>query len=844
MTESRLVIGAGGTGRTHLLASWAGDVAGDVPILTASPLAPVTSDEIEAALARGAEAIAIDDLQWLESAALDAVTAAARITPVLASRRPTGGSEPDPDALDALTDLLTRTEPAVRLGLLDVDRFAAVLADLRARAEARDGGAARGGALATEEVERLHAATAGSVGFAADAVATAWDGALDTVPAALVDAVSTRIRRAGPAASALAALWALTAAPGTAEALAVALRALPDNIDPSVAERSARGGGLVTDDGSLIPLVARCAGAGLTGAERAALHDRLANALTDDRLAAAEHLVVGAGEVDGAPRILASAAMGLAVTDPGQAPRFIDRAEQLGLSPTEGSLLRALTAFHAGSPDALAHLDAAQSSPGGADDDRSAVLGYGIDTRDLRFESAARRPIAGDLGEPLRALALGLAGRPSHLDEAVAATPLGTTLATVANAVHDLADGSVTASIGGFSTAADDFDRLRPTAPFGMTPHAVGSLGALLVGDLAAVELLTSQAIEQRSGGTGEALTHRLLQAYGRLVAGDYSHALAVLRDLTGRDVAAGPGEAADEPADDLDDVTGEVSPDTQSSASIALLSQRDRLLLASLEAAIARRSGDTGRLRAAWRRAEEALIRPSSSWLFADPFAELLAAGARLGDRRRVGPVVDQLTEQGLSLPASGPGPTSAHWLRLQVAIAADDHAAVSETAAAMAGATATDERSLTRIDAAGIWARIAGAGDADRAGEDEIIAVAERLSAIGDGWEASRILGQAALDEPDPKAARRMLELARISASEHVDETSGEGLSALGLSEREAEVALLVVEGRTHKEVGAQLFISPKTVEHHVAKIRQKVGASSRAELLSIIREAVGGS
>jgi DNA-binding CsgD family transcriptional regulator len=83
-------------------------------------------------------------------------------------------------------------------------------------------------------------------------------------------------------------------------------------------------------------------------------------------------------------------------------------------------------------------------------------------------------------------------------------------------------------------------------------------------------------------------------------------------------------------------------------------------------------------------------------------------------------------------------------------------------------------------------------------------------------------------------------MLELARTSATEHVDESSGEGLSALGLSEREAEVALLVAEGRTHKEIGAQLFISPKTVEHHVAKIRQKLGAGSRAELLAIIRDA----
>lgn len=841
MTESRLVIGAGGTGRTHVLVSWVAAAGGDVPTLTASPLAPITAAELVTAVGEGVEAIAIDDLQWLAPDALDALGDLARTTAILASRRPATGSEPDPDALDMVTELLSRAQPADRLGLLDVDRFAVVLAELRARADGRDG-AAQGGALATDEVERLHAATAGSVALAADAVATAWDGQLDTVPAALVDAVTARIRRAGSPAGPLAALWAITDTPGSADSLEVALRALPDDVDRSEAERAARAGGLISDDGSLIPLIARCGGADLTTAERAALHDRMATALADDTVAAAEHLVVGAGEVEGAPQILASAAMSMAVSDPDRAPRFIDRAEQLGLAPTEGSLLRALTSFHAGSPDALAHLDAARSGPDGANDDRSAVLGYGLDTRDLRFASAAGRPITGDLGEALRALAGGLGGQPVRIDQTASSTPLGSTLVAVANAINDLADGAITAAIGGFSTAADDFDRLRPTAPFGITPHAIGALGALLVGDLAAVELLTSQAIEQRSGGAGEALTHRLLQAYGRLVAGDYSLALALLREQTGRDVTAGADKGATEPADDLADVTGGLAPEAPPDASAGLLSQRDRLLLASLEAAIARRSGDTGRLRAAWRRAEAALIRPSSSWLFADPFAELLAAGARLGDQQRIGPLVDELTEQGFGLPADGPGPTAAHWLRLQVAIAADDGAAISDAATAMTG-TATDERSLARGAAAGIWARIAGGDDVERAGEDEVVAVADRLSAIGDGWEASRILGQAALDEPDPKAARRMLELARISASEHVDESSGEGLSALGLSEREAEVALLVVEGRTHKEVGAQLFISPKTVEHHVAKIRQKVGASSRAELLSIIREAVGG-
>ena len=46
-------------------------------------------------------------------------------------------------------------------------------------------------------------------------------------------------------------------------------------------------------------------------------------------------------------------------------------------------------------------------------------------------------------------------------------------------------------------------------------------------------------------------------------------------------------------------------------------------------------------------------------------------------------------------------------------------------------------------------------------------------------------------------------------------------------------------VVAGSTHREIGAQLYIAPKTVEHHVALIRAKLGAGSRAELLAMLRE-----
>jgi DNA-binding CsgD family transcriptional regulator len=56
--------------------------------------------------------------------------------------------------------------------------------------------------------------------------------------------------------------------------------------------------------------------------------------------------------------------------------------------------------------------------------------------------------------------------------------------------------------------------------------------------------------------------------------------------------------------------------------------------------------------------------------------------------------------------------------------------------------------------------------------------------------------------------------------------------------LSEREREVAGLVVTGRSYREIGGRLFISAKTVEHHVARIRQRLGARDRSDLMARLR------
>jgi DNA-binding CsgD family transcriptional regulator len=52
--------------------------------------------------------------------------------------------------------------------------------------------------------------------------------------------------------------------------------------------------------------------------------------------------------------------------------------------------------------------------------------------------------------------------------------------------------------------------------------------------------------------------------------------------------------------------------------------------------------------------------------------------------------------------------------------------------------------------------------------------------------------------------------------------------------LTPQELQVALQVAEGKTNKEVGAALFLSPKTVEFHLARVYRKLNMSSRAELI----------
>ena len=55
--------------------------------------------------------------------------------------------------------------------------------------------------------------------------------------------------------------------------------------------------------------------------------------------------------------------------------------------------------------------------------------------------------------------------------------------------------------------------------------------------------------------------------------------------------------------------------------------------------------------------------------------------------------------------------------------------------------------------------------------------------------------------------------------------------------LTPRELEIAIQAADGLTNKEIGARLFLSPKTVELHLGRVYRKLGVRSRTELVRAI-------
>lgn len=87
------------------------------------------------------------------------------------------------------------------------------------------------------------------------------------------------------------------------------------------------------------------------------------------------------------------------------------------------------------------------------------------------------------------------------------------------------------------------------------------------------------------------------------------------------------------------------------------------------------------------------------------------------------------------------------------------------------------------------------------------------------------------------DPQSASTVIDqIRRGQVLSEEDRMAGE------LSEREQHILALIADGMTNREIGAELYLSEKTVKHHVSDILSKLGLTRRVEAatFAIRREA----
>src|ERR1039457_2624739 len=104
--------------------------------------------------------------------------------------------------------------------------------------------------------------------------------------------------------------------------------------------------------------------------------------------------------------------------------------------------------------------------------------------------------------------------------------------------------------------------------------------------------------------------------------------------------------------------------------------------------------------------------------------------------------------------------------------------------------------------------------------------------------GESAAAALG-AAKFEAELEAGKRLSRDAALGLAlgktAHVAVAASDDASAGLLGKREADVARLVADGLTNKQIGARLFISERTVDSHVRSILNKLGFNSRAQIVA---------
>jgi ATP/maltotriose-dependent transcriptional regulator MalT len=184
---------------------------------------------------------------------------------------------------------------------------------------------------------------------------------------------------------------------------------------------------------------------------------------------------------------------------------------------------------------------------------------------------------------------------------------------------------------------------------------------------------------------------------------------------------------------------------------------------------------------------------------------------------------------ERAVAIAASVELPMTAAWAdRAAAAVALDVGDADVAAAAALASATSADragaviEAALSRV--------LAGRALAEAGDRDAALVELERAAAAFEGCGATN---------HRDATERELRKLGRVVHRRTRKGSSGSGALA-ELSERELEVARLVVDRMTNKQIAAELFVSLKTVEAHMRNLFRKLDVSSRVEVARVVERA----
>ncbi len=507
-----------------------------------------------------------------------------------------------------------------------------------------------------------------------------------------------------------------------------------------------------------------------------------------------------------------------------------------GASPRALAARHALAAALAGDLDqALKLADQVVSDPSAPDRERgvsvvAAVLAHrGLPAQSAQLYCNLPADAAGSAALAVPALVgIGeLAQARAVLGTADAGTGQGTTLMTsaailMARGMLATVTGPSTGALSELARAAVLLEPAGESVLLPDTPAALTAVVALQCGELTVADSTLRRAVAAKLGGRPAHPRHLLLHGWMAMVRGK----LDVARRT-------------------LDRVVRQSNP----------LEPRDEVVAAALAVGLARRDGDAAALGSAWRRARCALVRYPIDLYTLQPLGELAIAATRCGELESVMPHLKEAENLLDKLGNPVLWATPLHWYGLHAAIVAQQitEAQLSEAqrhAAALTDAASSSPYAAALAAAADSWLQVLS-GEVD---PESVQAAARRLHGVGLAWDAAQLASQAATRTTDRRVMATLLTCARAlygslpsgspGSGEELDAApagSGPAEARSILSEREVEVGQLILAGLTHKQIGERLYISAKTVEHHMARIRQRLGVSSRKELFDQLRSLI---